>query len=342
MARRWLLLTDILSVAIGAIARFLKLLQFSFDSHGFWISCELAIAMTRRAGVDWHIGRQTAQRAGARDVDVASRAFQDVLALAAFVRELCRDPFRRTGSDKCFRRFVTTRAIRAQRLLRFPVTFETSVVCTRHRLERMKQGGIRIRRRQRHDRQRFVRYMTKRAVVVVGFLVLWHRLQSVMSSNPQRCKSKRRMLTVGHYSPLRSRRGVRGQVGAPCNPTPNPSPRAGRGDQRRNHVLVFVMRKFDFELALILWLRSLIRTVRFAESEAAIFARRGTQVTDSTDRRASADRRLTREELRPVATHARVVIRKISRVRKCTTGSPRCRNLVTGVALETFVFVGRV
>ena len=144
--------------------------------------------------------------------------------------------------------------------------------------------------------------MAKRTVIVVGFLVLWRRPGSVMRPIPKRMKS----------APL------------------------------RNHVLMFVMRKFDLELALIFWFRSLIRAIRFAESEAAIFARRGAQVAYGTNRRASSDRRLTREELRPVATHTRVVIRKISRVRKYATGSPRCRNLVTGIALETFVFVGRV
>ncbi len=105
---------------------------------------------------------------------------------------------------------------------------------------------------------------------------------------------------------------------------------------------MFVVREFDLELALVFWLRSLIRAIRFAESEPAIFARRGAQVTYRTDCRASADRRLTGKKLRPVTTHARVVIRKISGVRKCTTGSPCRRNLVTGVALETLVFVGRV
>src|SRR5688572_21080778 len=100
MAWRRLLLTDILSVAIGAIARLLKLLQFSFDSHGFWISRALAVAMARRASVDGDVGRQAAQSACARYVDVASRAFQDVLAFAAFVRELCRNAFRRVRSDK--------------------------------------------------------------------------------------------------------------------------------------------------------------------------------------------------------------------------------------------------
>lgn len=132
MARRRLLLTDILSVAIGAIARLLKLLQFSFDSHGFWISRAFAVAMACRAGIYRHVGRQAAQRIGARDVDVASRAFQDVFAFAAFVRELCRDAFRREGCNKRLRRFMTAGAIRADRLLRFPMAFETSVVRPRH------------------------------------------------------------------------------------------------------------------------------------------------------------------------------------------------------------------
>ena len=89
MARRRLLLADILSVAIGAISRLLKLLQLSFDRHGFWISRALAVAMACGAGIYRHVGRQAAQRACARDVDVASRAFIDVRPLAAFVRELC-------------------------------------------------------------------------------------------------------------------------------------------------------------------------------------------------------------------------------------------------------------
>ncbi len=177
MARRRLLLTDILSVAIGAIARLLKLLQLSFDSHGFWISRAFAVAMACRAGIYRHVGRQTAQRACARDVDVASRAFQDVLAFAAFVRELCRDAFHREGCNKRLRRFMTAGAIGADWLLRFPMAFETRVVRARHRLERMKRRWIRNWPRQRHNRQRFVRHMAERAVVVIGLLaVLCNRL----------------------------------------------------------------------------------------------------------------------------------------------------------------------
>ena len=105
---------------------------------------------------------------------------------------------------------------------------------------------------------------------------------------------------------------------------------------------MLVMRKFDRELPLIFGLRRLIRTIRLAESEPAIFARRGAQMTDSADCRASAAHSLTREELRPVTTHACVVIGKISDIRKRAVGGPRRRNLVTGVALETLVFLGRV
>lgn len=134
-------------MAIGAIPRLPKLLQLSFDSHGFWVSRAFAVAMACRAGIYRDVGRQAAQRAGARDVDVASRAFQDVFAFAAFVRELCRDAFRREGCNKRLRRFVTSGAVRADRFLRFPMAFETSVVRARHRLERMKQRWIRSRLR---------------------------------------------------------------------------------------------------------------------------------------------------------------------------------------------------
>ena len=151
MTRRRLLLTDIFSVAIGAIARLLKLLQFSFDSHGFWISRALAVAVACRAGIYRYVGRQAAQRACARDVDVASRAFQDVLAFAAFMRELCRDTFHRERRNKRLRRFVTAGAIRADWLLRFPMTFETSVVRARHTLERIEERRISIERRHCRD-----------------------------------------------------------------------------------------------------------------------------------------------------------------------------------------------
>ena len=238
---------------------------------------------------------------------------------------------------------MTAGAIRADGLLRFPMAFETSVVRPRHRLERMKRRWIRTRPRQRHNRQRFVRYMAKRAVVVIGLLVvLCNRLQSVMRSNRQRFKSKPGMPTLGHYSPLRLRRGVRGEVAAHCNPTLNLSPLAGRGDEPGNHVLMFVVRKVYLELALVFWLRGLIRAIRFAESEPPFFTRRGAQVTYRTDRRASPDRRLTCKKLRPMTTHARVVIRKIRDIRERSVCGPCRRNFVTSVAFEAIVFVRRL
>ena len=100
MTRRRLFLAHFFNVAIGAIACLLKLRQLSFDRYSGLIRGLLAVAMTRCAGVYWHVGRQSAQRAGARNVDVASRAFQDVLAFAAFMRELCRDAFHREGGNK--------------------------------------------------------------------------------------------------------------------------------------------------------------------------------------------------------------------------------------------------
>ncbi len=109
-----------------------------------------------------------------------------------------------------------------------------------------------------------------------------------------------------------------------------------------NHVLMFVVREFDLELALVFWLRGLIRAIRFAEGETSLFTRRGAQVTYRTDRRASADRRLTREELRPMTTHARVVIREIRDIRERSVCGPCRRNFVTSVAFETLVFVRRV
>lgn len=105
---------------------------------------------------------------------------------------------------------------------------------------------------------------------------------------------------------------------------------------------MFVVRKFDCELALVFWLRSLIRAIWFAESEPAIFARRGAQMADRADRWAGTAHRLMRKKLRPVTTHARVVIGKIRDIGERAVRGPCRRNLVTSVAFETFVFVGRV
>ena len=137
MARRRLLLTDILSVAISAIARLLKLLQFSFDRHGFWVRSAFTVAMAGRTRIYRDVRRQPAQRACTRNVDVASGAFQDVFTFAAFVRKLCRDAFHRKGCNKRLGRFMTAAAVCTDRFLRFPMAFETRIVRARHRLKRI-------------------------------------------------------------------------------------------------------------------------------------------------------------------------------------------------------------
>lgn len=108
MTWRRLLLAHVFRMAISTVAGFLKLLQLSFDGHRLWIGRALAVAMTRRAGVDGNVRGQSAQGGGARNVDMASRAFQDVLAFAAFVRELRGNPFRRVHRDERLDWLVTT------------------------------------------------------------------------------------------------------------------------------------------------------------------------------------------------------------------------------------------
>ena len=103
---------------------------------------------------------------------------------------------------------------------------------------------------------------------------------------------------------------------------------------------MFVVRELDRELAFVLRLRRLISAVRFAECEPRVFARGGACVADGADGRAGADESLARKELLTMAVHARIVIGKVCRVGKTSLRRPRRRQLVTGVARETLVFVG--
>ena len=102
---------------------------------------------------------------------------------------------------------------------------------------------------------------------------------------------------------------------------------------------MFVVRELDSELAFVFRLRRLISVVRFPESEARIFARRGAQVTNRADNRTGANQSLSREKLLPVAAHAGIVIRKVCHVGKISFRRPRGRELVTVVACEALVFV---
>ena len=118
--------------------------------------------------------------------------------------------------------------------------------------------------------------------------------------------------------------------------------RSSRYVKPRNRVLMFIVRKLDRELAFVFCLRLLRRVIRFAEREARIFARRGAHVTHSADDGARSNHRLPSEELLTMTAHTSFVIGKISDVRKVSFGSPTGRNLVTLVAAETFVLLGRV
>ncbi len=172
MTRRRLLLANFGSVTVGALAGFLVLCKFVFDRHGLWISDFLAVFVAVRAGGDWYVGRQSAQSAGARNVDVARCAFIYVCALAALMRELCRDTFWSQYCDERRRRLVAAAAVFAGRFQILPMTVKACIVTMRHRLEWIEHRRIGRRGRKRRDRERLIRLMTDRAVVVIGFLVV--------------------------------------------------------------------------------------------------------------------------------------------------------------------------
>ena len=102
---------------------------------------------------------------------------------------------------------------------------------------------------------------------------------------------------------------------------------------------MFVVRKFDRELAFVFWLRRLVRIVRRAESEPGVFTWSGAYVTHRANDWARSHHHLAAKELWTMTTHARIVIRKISDVGKVALRIPDRRNLVTGVALQTLVLV---
>jgi len=94
MTRRRPFLANFGRVTVSALAGLLVLCKFFFNRHSFRIRRLLAVFVTGRARRNGHIRRQSPQRARARYVDVASRAFHDVPAFAPCVRELCRDTLR--------------------------------------------------------------------------------------------------------------------------------------------------------------------------------------------------------------------------------------------------------
>lgn len=91
---------------------------------------------------------------------------------------------------------------------------------------------------------------------------------------------------------------------------------------------MFVMRKLN---------RELLRRLRVAKGEAIVVARRGPQMANRANGRA-----WSAKELSPVTRDARLVVRKISDVRKVPDALPvLCGHLVTGDA-GAAMFFGRV
>ena len=172
MTRRRLLLPNFGSVTVSALTSFLVFRKFVFDRHGLWISDFLTVLVAVRAGGDWYVGRQSAQGARARNVDMARCAFIYVCALAAFMRELRRDPLWSQRRDERRRSFVAAATVIAGRLQILPMTLKARIVAVRHRLERIKHRRIERRGRWRRDRKCSIRLMTDRAVVVIRFLVV--------------------------------------------------------------------------------------------------------------------------------------------------------------------------
>jgi len=60
------------------------------------------------------------------------------------------------------------------------------------------------------------------------------------------------------------------------------------------------------------------------------------------DNRPASDARLAREELLAMTTHAGIVIGKVGGVREFAFRVPVGRNVMTSIALQRFMFVGRM
>ena len=106
-----------------------------------------------------------------------------------------------------------------------------------------------------------------------------------------------------------------------------------------DNILMLVMRKFDRELPLFFRPGWLARVVGLAEREACVFSGRGAHVTHRANGWASANERLTCEELLAVTAHAGVVIGKISHIGKFSFRAPRGRNFVASIARKALVLI---
>jgi len=125
---------DVWRVTVAAGVSLLVLRKLFFNRYGFGVGDLLVVLVTRGAGGDRHIGRESAQRRRTGDVDVATGAFHHVLALTTLMIELCRDAFAARRGQISIRRFMTATTVAARRLLISPVTIKARVVAVRHGL----------------------------------------------------------------------------------------------------------------------------------------------------------------------------------------------------------------
>ena len=89
VTRRRFLPANVRCVTVATGAGLLVLLELFFDRYRLWISRLSAVFVASRTRRDGHVRSQSPQRVGPRNVDVASSAFQHMLAFAAFVAEPC-------------------------------------------------------------------------------------------------------------------------------------------------------------------------------------------------------------------------------------------------------------
>ena len=305
MTRRRFFLAHIRSVAIRTTTRLLKLLELFFDRRDFLIGRLFVVLVTSNTRSDRNIRSQTAQSAGASNVDVAGRAFHDVLAFAALVTEPRGLTRRQPHCHERSGRLMATRAVVAGWSLILPMAVEARVMTAGQGFERSYRRFENIGRAWGCANDRVVCEVAYRAVVILKLLLV-----------------------------VTLRFEERGAHEARC------SVRTATGAKSSNHVLMFVVRKLDGELPFIFWFGGLAGAIRFAENEAPSFAWRGAHVTDRTDSRTRAGERLPREKLLSVTTNAGIMVWKISDIRKITLCGPCRGNFVTGIASQTLVFVG--
>ena len=128
MTSRRLLRTKLGCMAISAALRLFKLCQFFFNRNDLRISRLLVVLVTGNACGDWNIGSQSAQSAGASNVDMAGRAFHDVLTFAALVTEPRVLTRRQPHCHERSGRLMATRAVVAGWFLILPMAVEARVM----------------------------------------------------------------------------------------------------------------------------------------------------------------------------------------------------------------------